>query len=121
MPPPLAWLARPSWSRLTVSQRRCRTRRLRRRVLCTSVRPRWRLPTRKASRSARKVSGLTHQGGGGNPAALFPPCIFERDDRQATLSHRGGLRRPGPPRRVVESVRDGRRGHHRLESPGTIG
>src|SRR5213592_3596380 len=49
----------------------CRTARPRRRVRFTLVRRHWRRPTKKASRSAYKASGLTHRSGGGNPAALF--------------------------------------------------
>src|SRR5205807_4113167 len=54
-----------------------------------SVRLRWRLPTRKASRSARKASGLMHQGGGGNT----PPLVF------LDLSW-GPMSRPKPALRV---------------------
>src|SRR4051812_26458612 len=53
----------------------CPIRRRPRRARFTWVRRRWRLPTRKASRSARKATGLTHQGGGGDPAALFFPIL----------------------------------------------
>src|SRR5438105_1154089 len=54
-----------------------------------SVRRRWRLPTRKASRSARKASGLMHQGGGGET----PPLAF------MALSW-GPMNRPKPALRV---------------------
>src|SRR5882762_8958768 len=37
----------------------------------TSGRLHWRLPTRKASRSANKAFGLKLQSGGGDPAASF--------------------------------------------------
>src|SRR5256885_12551472 len=48
--------------------------RSRRRVLCTSARPRWRLPTRKASRSARKASGLAHGRSEEHTSELQSPC-----------------------------------------------
>src|SRR6267142_2449719 len=50
----------------------CPTPRRPRRVLSTSGRRHWRLPTRKASRSARKASGLTQLGGG----VYSPPLFF---------------------------------------------
>src|SRR5882672_3687072 len=58
-----------------VGPRRSATPRRPRRALFTSGRRRLRLPTKKANRSARKASGLTHQGGGGDPAALFFPIL----------------------------------------------
>src|SRR5258706_245744 len=55
-----------------VSPPRCPTPRRPRRAQCTSVRPRWPRPTRKASRSACKATGLKHECGGGViPAAFF--------------------------------------------------
>src|SRR5260221_14407084 len=47
------------------------TPRRRRNATSTSGRLHWRLPTRKASRSANKAFGLKLQSGGGDPAPPF--------------------------------------------------
>ncbi len=49
-----------------------------RRARCTWVRPSWPRLTKRASRSARKASGLTQEGGGGDPAALFLCRLWQR-------------------------------------------
>src|SRR5258706_6997192 len=60
-----------------VSPLPCRTPRRPRRAQCTSGRRRWPRLTKRASRSARKASGLTQEGGGGqSPPLLFFAVFF---------------------------------------------
>src|SRR6266487_3259268 len=75
-----------------VSPRPCRTPRPPRRARCTWVRPSWPRLTKRASRSARKASGLTQEGGGGDPAALF--CVVFGKERANSLKLWRFLKRP---------------------------
>src|SRR6266508_1642359 len=64
----------------------CPTPRRRRRARFTSGRRRWRLPTRKASRSASKASGLMHRSGGDDPRrSSFGPYLGAHESGQTPL------------------------------------